>query len=209
MRNPGLLRVHYRYWTPERRRRRALGGSPVSTALCDPRGTLKLLGAASQPALRWIDRALAWISYFAPERRGSRRTETGCWVFASGNPVREAQHSTDGFWTVDVRLARFEIGELKAPQGRYVRIEIEPGTEAHRAASQRLLRPAHRIDFEGPVLVDESGPFLEVHPDTEFRVFSDLNDAPPAERRLVRRPWMRTLPGPLRRTRPRPATSNP
>jgi hypothetical protein len=208
VRTPRILRVHFRYWTAQRRRRHDVGQrSPLATAYCDPRATLQLLGAASQPALSWVDRALAGVSIFLRRRRRSSRTETGCWAVASGNPVRKAQRSTDGFWTVDVRLSSFAIGEWKAPEGRYVRVEIEPRTEAHRIASRRRLRPCHRIDFGGPVLVDEDGPFLEVHPDAEFRVFSDMNDAPPCDRRLVRRPLIRKLPGPWRSVRKGPAAS--
>jgi len=187
-----FLRVHCLYWTPERRRSHAAAGRPpLADAHCDPRATIQLLGAASQPALRWIDRAFAWTSIFLRRRRIASRTETGCWAVGKGIPVRDAQHSTDGFWTVDVRLASFAIGDWTAPEGRYVRVELEPGTEAHRIASRRFIRPTHRLEFAGPILVDEEGPFLEVHPDAEFRLLSETHDAPLGDPRVRRMPRMR------------------
>jgi hypothetical protein len=84
--------------------------------------------------------------------------------------VRDAQHSTDGFWTLDVALDRLGIGEMEAGTGRFLRIEVEPGTAAHAVCSARLIEARSAVRFEGPLLVDTDGPFLEVHPAEDFGV---------------------------------------
>src|SRR5262249_2128198 len=97
--------------------------------------------------------------------------ETGCASEGRGRPVREAQHSTDGFWTIDVELSAFEIGGSPADLSRsaFLRLEIEPGTAAHEVCAARPIGPATALAFGGAVVIDEDGPFLEVHPDRDFQ----------------------------------------
>jgi hypothetical protein len=93
--------------------------------------------------------------------------DTGCRAKAEGWAVRNAQWSTDKFWTIDVKLRSFVIGdrELKPALAgkRFVRIEVEPGTPAHRAAN---VRTNQFIRVEGIVLIDthHGDELIEIHP---------------------------------------------
>lgn len=68
------------------------------------------------------------------------------------------------------RLFQFEISGAKAPTGRFIRVEIWPETRASGVFAKAGVRKGNRLAFGGPVLIDEDGPFLEVHPDRDFRV---------------------------------------
>jgi len=161
---------HVTYWTaPRRSAVESFGPTALADRICDAPKTIGQLDAAPQPPLSWFARLLAWFTTPFKRLGISGWTETGCWAVGAGSPVRDAQWSTDGFWTVDVSLDAFTIGDRSAPAGRYVRLEIEPDTHAHRVAAKERITPSHRLEFAGPVLVDEDGPFLEVHPDREFR----------------------------------------
>jgi hypothetical protein len=100
--------------------------------------------------------------------------ETGCQAMATGRPVRDAQHSTDGFWTIDVRLEEFRIGtdaaDLSPP--KFVRLEVEPDTKAHDVCAGSKVTAGMRLAFGGAVVVDTDGPFLEVHPEDDFRILA-------------------------------------
>ena len=89
-----------------------------------------------------------------------------------GAPVRDAQHSTDGFWTIDVALAAFAIGETAADltSARFLRLEVEPGTAAHSVCSAHRIGPTVPLSFGGAVVIDTDGPFLELHPEDDFRL---------------------------------------
>jgi len=104
--------------------------------------------------------------------------ETGCHVErAEGVLVRDAQWSTDGFWTVDVRLTSFTVAGAVAPECRFIRLEIQPGTYAHMVAEATPLTKGTTIFFGGPLLVDHDSPgWLEVHPDKDFRVLSPIRE---------------------------------
>ena len=55
--------------------------------------------------------------------------------FAKGQPVRPAQHSTDGFWTIDVNIITLAVacscGTAEMIRPTYLRLEVEPGNRAH------------------------------------------------------------------------------
>jgi len=143
-----------------------------SAVACDAAATLGKLSGAPQPALSWFERAIAFLTTPFKFLGISGWQETGCAARASGRPVRDAQHSTDGFWTIDVALAAFAIGEtaadLSAP--RYVRLEVEPDTAAHRVCAGTRIRVGNLLEFGGAIVVDTDGPFLEVHPEDDFRI---------------------------------------
>jgi hypothetical protein len=133
-----------------------------------------MLSQQPQKALSWFDRAFAFLTTPFKFLGISGWKETGCDAEASGRPVRDAQHSTDGFWTIDVALASFSIG-ASAPDSvpsKFIRVEVEPGTAAHSVCAARRITASTDIGFGGPVVVDTDGPFLEVHPDEDFRVLS-------------------------------------
>ena len=88
-----------------------------------------------------------------------------------GAPVRTAQHSTDGFWTIDLELTSFAIGGTPGPPDRFLRLEVEPGTAAHARCEQSIPTPAIRVRFGGAVVIDTDGPFLEIHPEEDFEIW--------------------------------------
>ena len=137
---------------------------------CEPAGTVGRLSVAPQPALGCFSR---WIAIFTTPFKFlgiSGWTDTGCCGKGIGRLVRDAQHSTDGFWTLDVRLETFSIAGRPGVPGCFLRIEVEPGTRAHAACSEQTIARRCHVWFAGPVLVDDDGPFLEIHPDRDFEV---------------------------------------
>jgi hypothetical protein len=137
---------------------------------CDPAGTVGRLSVAPQPALGWFSRWIAILTTPFKFLGISGWTDTGCFGKGIGRLVRDAQHSTDGFWTLDVRLETFSIAGRPGVPGCFLRIEVEPGTHAHAACSEGAIPRRCHVWFAGPVLVDDDGPFLEVHPDADFEV---------------------------------------
>jgi len=146
----------------------------VAPPACDSVGTVAMLSLQSQKALSWFDRAIAFLTTPFKFLGISGWKETGCDAEATGRPVRDAQHSTDGFWTIDVALASFSIGSAvpDPTPPKFVRVEVEPETAAHAVCAARRITAGTDIGFGGPVVIDTDGPFLEVHPDQDFRVLS-------------------------------------
>src|SRR5262249_53517151 len=117
--------------------------------VCDSAGTIAKLSLEPQKALSWFDRALAFLTTPFKFLGISGWKETGCDAGASGGPVRDAQHSTDGFWTIDVALASFSIGGSSpepAPP-RFIRVEVEPDTAAHTVCEARRITVGTDIRF--------------------------------------------------------------
>ncbi|HEY6221945.1 MAG TPA: hypothetical protein VIX13_05355 [Candidatus Eisenbacteria bacterium] len=156
------------YW------RKSLAPLRIAAPACDPAGTLAMLSREPQTALCLLARALAFLTTPFKRLGISGWRETGCDSEGHGTPVRGAQHSTDGFWTIDVRLSAFTTGgspaDLFAPG--FLRLEIEPGTAAHAICAERAIGPGMELEFGGAVVVDEDGPFLEVHPDRQFGILT-------------------------------------
>ena len=157
------------YW-----RRQALDRRPGTLApvACDGPGTLRMLSTKPQPPLSWFDRFIAFLTTPFKFLGISGWQETGCEAQARGRPVRDAQHSTDGFWTIDLRLEAFAIGDASAdpPGPMFVRLEVEPDTQAHAVCAATAVREGMELVFGGAVVVDTDGPFLEVHPEDNFRI---------------------------------------
>jgi hypothetical protein len=113
---------------------------------------------------------------------------TGCDAVGFGVPIRDAQISTDGLWTVDVQLLEFDIQGLKAGPGRFIRLEIIPGVPAHASASAHNPRPSDVIRFGGPMIWDKDSDsdhphgHMEVHPygELEFGAKPTGSPAPPS-----------------------------
>jgi hypothetical protein len=133
------------YW---RRQLREVRPEAIAAPACDARGTIAMLSAAPQKALGWFSRFLAFLTTPFKFLGISGWKETGCGSEGRGRPVRDAQHSTDGFWTIDVRLEELAIG----------------GAPGNRIATTTDLA------FGGAVVIDTDGPFLEVHPEEDFRL---------------------------------------
>jgi len=151
--------------------RRASPGR-FAAAVCDAARTIAMLSLAPQKALSLFDRVIAFLTTPFKFLGISGWKETGCEAEAAGRPVRGAQHSTDGFWTIDVALAALAIGPTPADltRPRYVRIEVEPETAAHAVCASNAITPSTDLAFGGPVVIDTDGPFLEVHPDANFQL---------------------------------------
>lgn len=156
------------YWLHELRRR---APERLAAPACDPERVFHLLRREPNEALSWFDRAVAILTTPFKRLGISGWTPSGCAALAQGDAVRDAQHSTDGFWTVDLRLAVLAIGEETAPAGRFLRVEIEPGTRAHAICAESRIRQGARLEVGGEVVVDDDPPaFPEIHPDAEFRI---------------------------------------
>jgi hypothetical protein len=131
-----------------------------------------MLSAAPQGELSWFDRTIAFLTTPFKFLGISGWKETGCEAEARGIPVRDAQHSTDGFWTIDVRLEELRIGTAAAnlDSPKFIRLEVEPETKAHAVCAATAVREGMPLAFGGAVVVDTDGPFLEVHPEDDFRI---------------------------------------
>ena len=166
------------YWRRYARRRRPQRFAGIA---CDAERAIGELSREPQPALSWFDRTIALLTTIFKFLGISGWQETGCEADAVGRPVRDAQHSTDGFWTVDVRLEAFWIGSASADltRARFLRLEVEPGTKAHEVCAARRVIKDMELAFGGAVVVDTDGPFLEVHPEDDFRVLMARGGAAP------------------------------
>jgi hypothetical protein len=127
------------------------------------------LDTRPQPPLKWYDEAFAF--FFTPvgkEFLGIEGwDETGYIADGRGKLIRDAQHSTDGFWTTDVEIIFFRILALvrQPPPKLYIRLEIRPGRLAHATCeAHNGIKAGQIIAFKGPVLLDHDASFLEVHP---------------------------------------------
>jgi len=140
----------------------------VRAALCDAAGTVALLSKEPQESLGWFSRFIAFLTTPFKRIGISGWKETGCGGEGSGRPVRDAQHSTDGFYTIDVALEALTVGGQAAPAGRTLRLEVEPGTRAHEVCAKAPVKQGTLVTFGGALVIDTDGPFLEIHPDGEF-----------------------------------------
>lgn len=147
-------------------------GAAAKRPRCRAGRTVRLLSRRPEEKLDALDKVSAILTTPFKQAGVSGWKDTGCNAEGVGVAVREAQQSAPNFWTVDVRLAKLDIGGVAAPDDRYLRIEIWPKTRAHAVAESGRLRKGTRIAFSGPVVIDEDGPFLEVHPDEGLRVLS-------------------------------------
>jgi len=137
---------------------------------CDAPRTVAMLSKEPQDALGWFSRFIAIVTTMFKRIGISGWKETGCAGAGSGRPVRDAQHSTDGFYTIDVALLALTVGTEVAPAGRYLRLEVEPGTRAHEVCVEEPVKQGMLVTFGGALVVDTDGPFLEIHPDETFGV---------------------------------------
>ncbi|HEY6929742.1 MAG TPA: hypothetical protein VJA66_08705 [Thermoanaerobaculia bacterium] len=157
------------YWHHALRRERP---ERFAAAVCDAAKTVGMLSETPQKALSWFGRAIAFLTTPFKFLGISGWKETGCQAQASGAGVRDSQHSTDGFWTIDVALSSFAIrgNAAGSTPPKFVRIEVEPHTRAHDVCAAQRIAAGTALSFGGPVVIDTDGPFLEVHPDSDFRI---------------------------------------
>jgi hypothetical protein len=160
------MRIRH-YW-----RKEVTSQEPARAAgvVCDAAGTVALLSPTPQGALGWFSRFIAFLTTPFKRLGLSGWKETGCVGDGRGRPVRDAQHSTDGFYTIDVALETLAVGSEAAPAGRFLRLEVEPGTGAHAVCAAAPVRQGMLVFFGGAMVIDTDGPFLEIHPDEDFGV---------------------------------------
>jgi hypothetical protein len=141
-------------------------GQPAARLNCNPEWIINHLGVQAEDRLDDFDRSIGFLSTRLKELGISGWAHTGCFAEATGRPERDAQHSTDGFWTIDVHLSGFVILNKSLSADNYVRIEVEPGTSAHAAVEARPPRENEMIHFTGEVLIDlhHGDELIEVHP---------------------------------------------
>jgi hypothetical protein len=163
-----MLRAKH-YW---RRKVREKRPGRFAAPACDAKGTIAKLSTSPQARLSWFDRAIAFLTTPFKFLGISGWKETGCEAKARGKPVRDAQHSMDGFWTIDVALEAFRIEAASAglTPPKFIRLEVEPETKAHAVCAGRQVTAGMELSFGGAVVVDTDGPFLEVHPEDDFRI---------------------------------------
>lgn len=156
------------YWLHELRRS---APARFAAVYCDPERVFGLLRDRPNEPLSWFNRAIAFLTTPFKRTGISGWTPTGCVALARGAAVRDAQHSTDGFWTIDLRLSELSIGEPSAPADRYLRVEVEPGTAAHEVCAGSRILTGAEVEVGGEVVIDEDPPpFPEIHPDSKFRI---------------------------------------
>jgi hypothetical protein len=136
-----------------------------AAAICNPDWVIGHLGRHPEARLDPASRDIGFLTTPAKRLGFGGWVDTGCEASAKGWPVRDAQHSTDGFWTIDVKLQEFVIQgrKMAGNQPRWVRIEVEPKTPAHQKAGARTNQ---FISFHGHVLIDthHGDELIEVHP---------------------------------------------
>jgi len=141
---------------------RAVSQSPTT---CNGAWVVSRLGTSSESSLGNLDEAVAVGSTPLKKAGIQGWVDTGCNASAVGTPVRDAQHSTDGFWTIDLRLRSFTAGDaqLDPSQPRYVRVEVEPDTPAHAHA---LAKAGVPVAVHGRVFIDthHGEQLIEIHP---------------------------------------------
>jgi hypothetical protein len=134
---------------------------------CNGQWVVDHLGRTPEDRLSAIDRD---VGVFSTPLKGiglaGGWVDTGCFATAVGAPIRDAQHSTDGFWTIDLLLTSFTAGGASLPPRRtntFVRIEVEPGTPAHNSAHALATVP---IRVAGHVFIDthHGEQLIEIHP---------------------------------------------
>ena len=164
------MRIRHLWYHAGKAGRSGWRGAFLIARPCDPDGTVAKLSAVPQPDLGWFARVIAFLTTPFKFLGISGWVDTGCSGHGRGRLIRDARHSTDGFWTLDVALESFTIGEKAAPYGRFLRLECEPGTEAHRVCEETRLESERDLGFGGPIVFDTDGPFLEIHPDLDFQI---------------------------------------
>ncbi|WP_407542885.1 hypothetical protein Q0M94_24730 (plasmid) [Deinococcus radiomollis] len=143
-------------------------------AVCSATWVLNHLGGHAEDSLDSFSKDIGFLSTPLKRLGFGGWVDTGCDASAVGLPVRDAQYSTDGFWTIDVKLQSFTIGgeSIPADPQRFVRVEIEPNTPASGHAFARANQP---IQFSGRILIDthHGDELIEVHPFEPITLASD------------------------------------
>jgi hypothetical protein len=149
---------------------------PLSTPSneCNSAWIVNHLSEAPQAYLDWGKRVTGVISTPLGKRLHiSGWGTTGCVTAKAIGTVVMNQHSTDGFYTVDIKVESFSLGNYTVtPATRYLRLEVERGGTAHSYLNDHGANLGDRIETGGPMFIDTDPPsgWLEVHPIDDFSV---------------------------------------
>jgi hypothetical protein len=139
-------------------------------ALAGERPACRPAEIVDQLEISWLDRQMGAVTTPFKYAGISGWEDTGCTGQIVGVAVRDAAHSSGGMITIDVQLKSVRIGDEAGMPGRYLRIEVERHTKAHRVCRRHHIKKGTVIAASGPVVFDEDGPFLEIHPDEDFQI---------------------------------------
>jgi hypothetical protein len=149
---------------------------------CNVPWLVSQFSTSKQGQLSWFDVATGFISTPFKKMGISGWTGTGCKAVAQGYSVNRIGHSTDGFYTLDLKITSASIertNESSLP-GHFIRVEFEPHNRAHEkvATVAQCLNPSTDVLVRvgGVVKIDEDGPFLEIHPNDPYGDLEILND---------------------------------
>ncbi len=83
---------------------------------------------------------------------------TGCDAVGYGKTIRDAQLSTDGFWTADLKIICFDVQgqRSQATPDRYIRLEIIPGTQRTNQRPITCFDRTTSCSFQGPMMWDRT-----------------------------------------------------
>jgi hypothetical protein len=125
-------------------------------------------------SLSWFDEAVAVITtpVFKETDAAGAWGSTGCRTEdGEGIVLNDGQHSTDGFYTIDIHLTKtwgLVFAEPPADNAKFVRLEVRPGTAAHDVVDRDgVPKRGMKIQFQGNYLIDH-GSFIENHPDSSL-----------------------------------------
>jgi hypothetical protein len=141
---------------------------------CDAEETMQHLSGIRVPAFDPTQQRSAWLTSGDTTLREGW-IDTACVAHGAGTPYRDAVLSSDGFWTIDITLDSFSIGNVEKPKGaRYLRLVVRPlkwgGGTAHDLVGSHYITAHDRIEFSGPVILNREAKILEVHPIDDLQV---------------------------------------
>ena len=150
-------------------------GPTAADPTCQRAFIEKSLDTDPRPALGWFSRELGFFTTPFKRRGISGWRETYCIGHADGTLVRDAQHSTDGFWTIDIQIQSLTIdgSPSTAADGAhpvFICIEVEPRTVAHSLCSALVPRKGDLLTVGGVIVIDTDADFLEIHPTADFQI---------------------------------------
>lgn len=159
------------------------GSSPRSGAVaqgsgpkCNAAAQIARFHKTAKEPLDWLARTAGAITtplkYLSTAIDGPAAWQnTGCNASGIGRPIRTAQHSTEGLYTVDVVIISGDVSGSPIPPGLHVRLEVLPGRDSHRSVRKRRPQPTDVIGFGGPLVWDKDkrcahhcDGHMEVHP---------------------------------------------
>ena len=97
--------------------------------------------------------------------------ETEHTAYVRGRLVRPPVRSTDGNWLLDLRIEDLRLDELRfeLQDARFIRVVAGKGRVAAEFCDNHRLGWNDVLEAFGPLFIDRSGPYLELHPYSYLR----------------------------------------